>query len=309
MAGGPSTTRLAAAVSEAGGLGSVAGAVLSPDELEAEIREMRALTTKPFAVNLFAPLPPPSADRVAEWAAYLGSELELPAPQGWSFADQLAVLAAAEVRILSFTFGIPPLNGFDAITIGTATTVEEAVALEQAGFDVVVTQGFEAGGHRGTFLTQPDRAIVGNLALVPQVVDAVSVPVVAAGGIMDGRAVAAALALGAQGVQLGTAFIGCPESGATEEHRSALGDETCLTPVFTGRHARGVRTPIVAELERSGLEPPDFPLARYLFPEPVHLAGQGGALARALPAPELVRTLASETEAALDRARHGQGAT
>jgi nitronate monooxygenase len=307
MAGGTSTTRLAAAVSEAGGLGSVAGAVLSPDELEAEIREMRALTAKPFAVNLFAPLPPPSGDRVTEWAALVGAEPELPSLPAWSVDDQLDVLAAAEVPILSFTFGIPPLDRFDAITIGTATTVEEAVALERAGVDAVVAQAFEAGGHRGTFLSEPDRALVGSLALVPQVVDAVSVPVIAAGGIMDGRTLAAALTLGAQGVQLGTAFIDSPESGATEEHRAALGDETCLTPVFTGRHARGVRTPIVAELERSGLEPPDFPLARYLFPEPVHLAGQGGALARALPAGELVQILASETEAAIARLGRGPG--
>jgi nitronate monooxygenase len=301
MAGGPSTPRLAAAVSEAGGLGSVAGAALSPDELRTAIRETRALTDKPLAVNLFAPLPAPSGERVAEWAALLDREPTLPPPPAWSVEDQLALLAEEEVRIFSFTFGIPPLDRFEAITFGTATTVAEAVALEGAGVDVVVAQGFEAGGHRGTFLAAPERSLVGTLALVPQIVDAVSMPVVAAGGIMDGRGIAAALALGAQGVQLGTAFIGCPESGASEEHRAALGRETTITRVMTGRHARGVHSPLVDELERAEIEPPDYPLPRAFFPEPVLLVGQGGPLARALPAGKLVLTLAEETDAALAR--------
>ena len=301
MAGGPSTPRLAAAVSDAGGLGSVAGATLAPDELRAAIRQTRVLTDEPFAVNLFAPLPPPSDERVAEWAALVGREPALPPPPAWSVDDQLAVLADEDVRIFSFTFGIPPLDRFEAITVGTATTVAEAVALEQAGVDVVVAQGFEAGGHRGTFLGEPGRSLVGTLALVPQVADAVSVPVVAAGGIVDGRGIAAALALGAQGVQLGTAFIGCPEGGASDEHRAALGRETTITRVLTGRHARGVRSELVDELERSGVEPPDYPLPRFLLPEPVLLVGQAGPLARALPARELVSTLAEETDATLHR--------
>jgi nitronate monooxygenase len=303
MAGGPSAPQLAAAVSDAGGLGSLAGAALSPDELRGAIRETRELTDRPFAVNLFAPLPAPSGDRLAEWAALVGREPVVPSPPSWSFDDQLTVLAEEEVRIFSFTFGIPPLDRFEAVTIGTATTVAEAVALERAGVDVVVAQGFEAGGHRGAFLAPPERSLVGTVALVPQVVDAVSVPVAAAGGIMDGRGIAAALALGAQGVQLGTAFIGCPESGAGDEHRAALDRETTISPVMTGRHARGIRSPLVDELERSGVEPPDFPLPRFLFPEPVLLVGQGGRLARRLPAGELVATLAEEADAALARLR------
>lgn len=299
MAGGPSTPRLAAAVSEAGGLGSVAGAALSPDELRAAIRETRALTDEPFAVNLFAPLAAPSAERVAEWAALVGREPVVPPSPSWSVDDQLAMLAEEDVRIFSFTFGIPPLDRFDAITIGTATTIPEAVALEQAGGNVIVAQGFEAGGHRGTFLAEPERSLIGTLALVPQVVDSVSVPVVAVGGIVDGRGIAAALALGAHGVQLGTAFVACPESGASEEHRAALSRETTITRVMTGRHARGVRSPVVDELERAGVEPPDFPLPRFFFPEPVLLAGQGAPLARELPAGTLVATLAEETDTAL----------
>jgi nitronate monooxygenase len=298
MAGGISTPRLVAAVSGAGGLGSIAGAMLRPDELLATIREVRALTEAPFAVNLFAPLPEPSAERIAQWSRLTGVALpEMgPAPR---FEDQLAVVVDERVPVFSFTFGIPPMSDVDAVTIGTATTVAEAVALERAGVDAVVAQGFEAGGHRGTFLRPVEQSLVGTMALVPQVVDAVSIPVVASGGIMDGRGVAAALTLGAQAVQLGTAFLRCPESGASEAHRDALSVETTITRVLTGRHARAVRTPLVDRLEASGLEPPDYPVPRFLVPEAPLLAGQGGPLARTLPAADLLAALAAETEAAL----------
>jgi len=300
MAGGPSTPRLAAAVSSAGGLGSVAGAMLAPDDLRAAIRDTRALTDSPFAVNLFAPLSPPSAARVDEWARLTGVPVPEPRP-GPRFEDQLAVVIEERVPVFSFTFGIPPVAGLDAVRIGTATTVAEAVELERAGVDAVVAQGFEAGGHRGTFLRSVERSLVGTLVLVPQVVDAVSIPVVASGGIMDGRGIAAAFALGAQGVQLGTAFLGCDESGTSEAHRRALSGETTITRVLTGRHARAVRTPLVDHLEASGLEPPDYPLPRFFLREPPMLAGQGGPLARSLPAGELVGALAAEAEAALAR--------
>ena len=299
MAGGPSTPRLAAAVSEAGGLGSLAGAASGPDALREEIREVRGLTARPFAVNLFAPLPRPSHARVADWAALVGAE-PVPVPgQAPRFEDQLAVIREERVPVFSFTFGIPPLDGLDALTMGTATTVAEAIALERAGVGVVVAQGFEAGGHRGTFLGPVERSLVGTLALVPQIVDAVSLPVVAAGGIMDGRGIAAALALGAQGVQLGTAFLRAGEAGTTVEHRDALLSETTITNVMTGRHARGVHRPLIDRLEAAGVEPPDYPLPRFLFPDQLLLAGQGGPLARSLPAAELVAALAVETEAAL----------
>jgi nitronate monooxygenase len=298
MAGGMSTPRLAAAVSAAGGLGCVAGAMLAPDALRAAIREVRALTDAPFAVNLFAPLPPPSTDRVAEWSALTGVPAPEPKPAP-AFADLLGVVVAERVPVFSFTFGIPPLEGVDAVTLGTATTVAEAVALERAGVTAVVAQGYEAGGHRGTFLgsTSP----VATLVLVPQIVDAVSVPVIAAGGIMDGRGIAAALALGAQAVQLGTAFLCCPEADTSPAHRDALSQETTITRVLTGRDARAVRTPLVDRLEASGLRPPDYPLPRYLTPEAPMLAGQGGPLARSIPAGELVTALGAETDQAIGR--------
>jgi nitronate monooxygenase len=298
MSGGLSTPRLAAAVSEAGGLGSLAGAMLSPDELREAIRAVRTLTERPFAVNLFAPLPAPSTGRLAEWAELLGAPVPEPQPAP-SFDDQLAVVAEERVPVFSFTFGIPPLDGLEAVTMGTATTVAEAVALERAGVDVVVAQGFEAGGHRGSFLEPAERSLVGLVALVPQVVDAVSVPVVAAGGIMDGRGIAAAHALGADGAQLGTAFLRCDEAGTSAAHRAALDRPTTITRVMTGRHARGVARPLIDELEASGLEPPDYPLPRLAFPEESMLAGQGSAMARELPAGELVAALAAETENAL----------
>jgi nitronate monooxygenase len=301
MAGGPSTPRLAAAVSAAGGLGSVAGAMLTPEAMRAAIAEVRALTDAPFAVNLFAPLPAPTTDRVAEWAALTGVPAPEQPPPRPAFDDQLAVVVAEQVPVFSFTFGIPPLAGVDTVTVGTATTVDEAIALERAGVDAVVAQGYEAGGHRGTFREAVERSLIGTLVLVPQVVDAVSVPVIASGGIMDGRGIAAALALGAQAVQLGTAFLRCPESGASEAHRQALAGETTVTRVLTGRHARAVRTPLVERLEAAPIAPPDYPLPRFLLPEAPMLAGQGGALARSLPAADLVASLTAETSDALAR--------
>jgi len=300
MAGGHSTPELVAAVSSAGALGSLAGAMLGPDDLRAAIRRTRDLTDRPFAVNLFAPGPAPSADRLGDWSRLTGVPVPEPRP-GPSLADQLDVLRSERVPVFSFTFGIPDLDGLDAVLIGTATTVAEAVALERAGVHAVVAQGFEAGGHRGSFLADPYRSLVGTLALVPQMVDAVAVPVLAAGGIMDGRGIAAARALGAQGVQLGTAFMTCVESGTATAHRAALGAETTVTAVLTGRAARAVRTPEVDRLEASGVAPPDYPLPRQFQPGPPLLAGQAGALGRALPAAELVDALDRETAEVLER--------
>src|SRR5581483_10319325 len=279
MAGGFTTPELVAAVSNVGALGSLAGAMLSPDALREAIRAVRALTDRPFNVNLFAPLPPPAADpeRIsmlqAELAPYR-AELGLPGrpsppkppPAGLAEA-QLAVVVEQRVPVFSFTFGAPPLEEIretGARVLGTATTVAEAVELERLGVDVVVAQGAEAGGHRGTFLGPFERGLVGGLALLPQVVDAVSVPVVLAGGIMDGRGIAAALALGADGVQLGTAFLRCREAGTPPPYRQALAqardEDTAVTAVYSGRPARAIHTDLIHRLERSGLEPLPYPL-------------------------------------------------
>jgi nitronate monooxygenase len=300
MAGGLSTPALAAAVSAAGGLGTIAAAMSTPEQLRAAIADVRSRTDAPFAVNLFAPLPAPTTDRVPQWSELTGVPFAGP-PAIPDVAEQLAIIAAEGVPVFSFTFGIPPLHGVTAVRIGTATTVAEAVALERAGVDAVVAQGYEAGGHRGTFLETVDRSLIGTLALVPQIVDAVSVPVIASGGIMDGRGIAAALALGAQAVQLGTAFLRSPEAGTPDRHRAALTTETVITRVLTGRPARAVRTPLVDRLEASGQEPPDYPLPRGLSPEPPMLAGQAGALARSIPAGDLVRLLVNETDQAIEK--------
>lgn len=300
MAGGWTPPRLVAQVSEAGGLGSLAAAMLSPDELREQLRAIRAMTGKPFAVNLFAPLPAPTERGLDGWALLNGPGVPVlpkPAP---TFVDQLSVVIEGGVRVLSFTFGIPAFEGFDGFTIGTATTVAEAVALADAGVDAVVAQGYEAGGHRGTFLAPMttrgiSQSLIGTLALVPQVVDAVQVPVIASGGIMDGRGIAAARMLGAQGVQLGTAFLGTEEAGIPPEYRRALAEPTTVTDVLTGRYARAVRTPLVDRLETSGVLPPDYPLPRSFLTGPPLLAGQGGPLVRSMPAAELIRVLELET--------------
>ena len=203
--------------------------------------------------------------------------------------------------MFSFTFGISTLPEMDALVMGTATTVAEASALERAGVDAVIAQGYEAGGHRATFLAPAEHSLIGTMALVPHIVDAVSLPVIAAGGIMDGRGVAAAFALGAQAVAMGTAFLGCVEAGVSEPYRAALGSDTTVTAVMTGRHGRVVRTPLIDRLEASDLRPPDFPLPLLLAPENPIFAGQAGGSTRYLPAGDLVRTVGQETDDVLRR--------
>ena len=262
---------LAAAVSAAGALGSVAGATLSPDELRAAIGEVRRATDRPFAVNLFAP-------------PYLGEE-------------SLDVVLDERPPVLSFTFGIvdpAPLREAGLVTLGTATTVEEARALEQAGVDAVVVQGAEAGGHRGSFLG--GFPLVPLAELVPACVDAVSLPVVAAGGIMDGAGIARLLRLGAAGVSLGTAFLFAPEAERPHEHLDALRSlETVVTDAYTGRPMRAARTPVLEEL-MAGPPPLPFPEQRRVALEhgPLFMGGTGAAQGRELKAAELVRLLAIE---------------
>jgi nitronate monooxygenase len=266
---------LAAAVSAAGALGSVAGSGLSPDELRAAIREVREATDRPFAINLFAP-------------PYLQ-----PAT--------LEVVLEERPPVFSFTFGIvdpAPLREHGIVVLGTATTAAEAHALEQAGVDVVVAQGAEAGGHRGSFLG--GWPLVPLADLVSACVAAVSVPVVAAGGIMDGAGIAEMLRLGAEGVSLGTAFLFTPEAGRPREHLEAIRSlETVVTDAYTGRPMRAARTPVLEQL-MAGPAPLPFPEQRAVSAEtgPLFMGGTGSARGRELTAAELVRLLVEETEAA-----------
>jgi nitronate monooxygenase len=330
LAGGGDTPALVAAVCEAGGLGFIGASYLTAEQIGEASQEVRTRTSRPFGINLFAPLPTPDASRdpqpALERVAPFFAELGLPPPvvpvrAADSFNEQLAAALESGASAFSFTFGILPKNAIEAIkghgmfVIGTATTVDEAVALEKAEVDAVVTQGSEAGGHRGTFRADFDSGMVGTISLVPQVVDAVTVPVIASGGIMDGRGIVAALALGASAVQMGTAFLTCDEAGIPEVYKKAIlkahEHETRLTRAFSGRPARGIVNRFMTEFERS-----DAPASILPFPLQNALtrplrnaaakqgradflslwAGQGVRLARRQVAAQLVKCLAIETE-------------
>jgi nitronate monooxygenase len=285
--GGLSSQRLTTAVSNFGGLGSFGAHSLAPAQIKDVIAQIRSLTAKPFAMNLWVSMEDEGARTsdesafnrsLAPLAAHL-AELGAPRPAyqryvSASFEDQARVLLDGEVPVFSFIFGIPPGEMLDEcrrkriVTIGTATSPDEAAALDDAGVDAIVASGFEAGGHRGSFLRPAEESLTGTMSLVPQVVDIVSVPVIAAGGIGDARGVLAALALGAESVQMGTVFLACEESGASRLHREALrgpdARHTGLTRGFTGRLARGIRNRLMEELNRGGTELLPYPLQRQL---------------------------------------------
>jgi nitronate monooxygenase len=298
---------------------------------------VRARTARPFGINLFAPLAlpelPSDMSAALRAVAEAFSELGLPPPAApaaadTAFADQLEAALDTGASVFSFTFGLLPSEAVDEIKrrglflIGTATTVDEAVALEAGGVDAVVAQGSEAGAHRGSFAGSFEASMIGTLALIPQVVDAVGVPVVGSGGIMDGRGVAAAMALGAQAAQLGTAFLTCPEAGIPAAHKTAIlaaGEhETRITRAFSGRPARGIVNRLMDELDQDGAAILPYPLQNVLT-RPLRTAageqgrveylslwaGQGVRLARELPAAELVKRIGREAEGALRSAAMG----
>jgi nitronate monooxygenase len=318
---------LAAAVSEAGGLGSLPCAMLSASALRDEVAAIRARTRKPFNLNFFCHAPPaPDAAREALWKKILAPyyrELGVdPAaaaagPLRAPFSAALAeVLAELRPAVVSFHFGLPSaellarVRGCGAKILSSATTVEEARWLEARGVDAVIAQGLEAGGHRGIFLSDELSSQLGTFALLPQIVHAVKVPVIAAGGIADARGVAAARALGAAGVQVGTAYLLCPEATTSRVHRAALQSEaarlTALTNVFTGRPARGIVNRIVRELGPISLHAPAFPSAAGAV-APLRAraeslgsgdfsplwAGQNTSACREVPAAQLTRELAA----------------
>jgi nitronate monooxygenase len=335
MAGGPTTVELVAAVCRVGVLGSVGAAYLTPQVIADTAAAIRERTDGPFAINLFVPLPEPPLPAGHEAAvqalAPFHAELGLPPPalptvSTLPFDEQLAAVLESGAAVFSTTFGVPPAAALQQarargmLTVGTATTVAEARTLREAGVDAVVAQGSEAGGHRGSFAADFAASLVGTMALVPQMADAVDIPVIASGGIMDGRGIAAALALGAQAVQMGTAFLTTEEAGIPAVHKTAIRQTpehlTRLTRAFSGRPARGIVNRFMDTVERP--ETPEtvlpYPLQNALT-RPMRTAaakagqgdmlslwaGQGLGLARAGTAAELVAALARETDAALQR--------
>jgi nitronate monooxygenase len=330
MAGGTTTAELVAAVSNAGALGSLGAAYLSPQQIAESIADIRRLTRRPFCVNLFVlpPAPVPGSWDAGAILAFLSrhhAALGLPPPEvPTSFAPdtegQWAAVLAERVPVFSFTFGVPDpalISRFQAggtRVLGTATTVAEARALAEAGVDGIVAQGSEAGAHRATFAAGFDESLVGTVALVPQVVDEVDVPVIASGGIMDGRGIVAAEALGAAGVQMGTAFLTTREAGTSAAYRNAVlrarDDQTVITRAFSGRPARGIVNAFIQQMSAPDApEPLPFPVQNALT-GPMRRAaaqqsdadrlalwaGQGAPLARAIGAGELVERLVEERD-------------
>ncbi|MFG2022493.1 nitronate monooxygenase [Streptomyces sp. NPDC048825] len=330
MAGGVSVPQLAAAVSEAGGLGFLAAGYKTADGMYQEIKQLRGATSRPFGVNLFMPQPEYAdpatvevyANQLAGESAWYETKLGDPdSGRDDGYDAKLAVLLDNPVPIVSFHFGCPTREVLDSLTragtftMVTATTVEEAQAVERAGADAVIVQGVEAGGHQGTHRDNPetDGSGIGLLSLIAQVREAVRLPIVAAGGIMRGGQIAGALAAGATAAQLGTAFLATHESGANALHKQALTNplfvRTELTRAFSGRPARGLVNRFVRE---------HGPYAPAAYPQIHHLtsglrkaaakagdaqgmalwAGQGHRLARDLPAQQLVEVLADELAAA-----------
>lgn len=325
---GAQGSALTIAVCNAGGLGSLPCAMLSVDAMRNELATIRAQTKHPINVNFFCHRQAvPDAAREAAWrkrlAPYyseLGLDVEsIPSgPARGAFNSEAAqAIAEFEPAVVSFHFGLPSpdlleqVRSFGAKTLSSATTVDEALWLEAQGVDIIVAQGIEAGGHRGMFLSDDLTTQVGTFALLPQIVDAVRVPVVAAGGIATAQGVAAAIKLGAAGVQIGTAYLLCPEATITAVHRAALKSpaarHTALTNVFTGRPARGIVNRLIKEVGPIDPTAPEFPLAATAV-GPLRAkgdsqgigdfsplwAGQNANGCKEIPAAELTRELASE---------------
>jgi nitronate monooxygenase len=316
---------LAIAVSNAGGLGSLPCAMLSPAAMRDELGRIAAHTRKPYNVNFFCHTPPaPNAERDAAWKAALAPyyrefgldpETIPPAASRTPFGDEAATLLAEfKPAVVSFHFGLPAadllarVKRWGATVLSSATTIEEG--LEANGADAIIAQGIEAGGHRGMFLSDDVTTQMGTLTLLPQIVAAVKIPVIAAGGIVDAKSVAAAMALGAAGVQVGTAYLLCPEATTSAVHRAALKSaaarHTAITNVFTGRAARGIMNRLMRELGPMSAAVPAFPLpASAIAPlrakaESLGLgdfstlwSGQNASGCREIPAAELTRELAA----------------
>ncbi|MEH7113965.1 nitronate monooxygenase [Neobacillus niacini] len=288
MAGGVTTSKLVAGVSNAGGLGMIGAGYMSPGQIREQIREIKKLTPHYFGINLFVPSEFTfteeeinSADQLLQpykehLKLHKKDTLEIPNAKKIveTFNEQIKVVIEEGVPVCTFTFGIPAkeviteLKQRNIILMGTATTVEEAIENETKGMDIVVVQGSEAGGHRGNFIHGHQESLIGLMSLIPQVVDHVSIPVIAAGGIMDGRGLMASLCLGAKGVQMGTAFLTCIESGAPKVYKEAIlqakEDQIVLTRAFSGKWARGIKNKYILEMQKHENSLPDFPIQNTL---------------------------------------------
>ncbi|MFD3447541.1 NAD(P)H-dependent flavin oxidoreductase [Microbacteriaceae bacterium 4G12] len=333
MAGGSTTPELVAAVSNAGGLGTLGAGYMSPEQMREAIRSVRRQTDQPFAVNLLLTKTVDINRNTLDYARQLLQPVEQKLGITSSseelmigtYQDQLEVILEEKVPVCSFAFDMPCVEEIQrlkengTVIIGTATNVQEGKAWANIGADIIVGQGSEAGGHRGTFIGSVQSSMIGTMALIPQLVDAFShIPIVAAGGIMDGRGIAASLALGAEGVQLGTAFLTCEESGAHAIHKKEIiasnDQSTTLTRAFSGKYARGLCNDFMTEFQQHERELPDYPILHVLTKEIRQAAakqqnkeymslwaGQASPLARVQPAAMLIKQLVAETDAVFTR--------
>ncbi|WP_201715809.1 NAD(P)H-dependent flavin oxidoreductase [Rossellomorea arthrocnemi] len=333
MAGGVTTPQLVASVSNSGGLGTLGAGYMSVTGLQEAIKQVKKQTDLPFGVNIFIPEAPQYNE---EQVNLMGKLLEpfkkelnvLNDSQGIKneidFEKQIETLIEEEVPVCSFTFGSPPKEIMKELkregikVIGTATTVEEALINQECGVDMVVAQGSEAGGHRGTFNGTYEDSMIGTFSLIPQAVDAVKIPVIAAGGIMDGRGMIAALALGAKGVQMGTAFLTMKESGAKDLHKRAIlqaeETSTTLTSVFSGKPARGLSNTFTNVMKKYENQLLPYPIQNELTKEIRKVAGnqnnkecmslwagQSPRLSKDVYAHELIDSIVKEVEEGLHK--------
>jgi nitronate monooxygenase len=331
MAGGITTSTLVAEVSNAGGLGMIGAGYMTPRQIRDQIREIKRLTSNPFGINLFVPNKFTCTEKEVKSATALlqpireqlnlrlDDGLDIPTSNHMfeTFNEQIKVIIEENVPVCSFTFGVPSLEliaelkQHTILLIGTATTVKEAIEIEKLGMDMVVVQGSEAGGHRGNFSSNLQESLIGLMSLIPQVVDHVSIPVIAAGGIMDGRGLMASLCLGAKAVQMGTAFLTCVESGAPEIHKEAIlqshEDQIVITRSFSGKEARGIKNKFITEMQKHEESLPDFPVQNNLT-QPIRKAassqnnpdymslwsGQSPRLAKSLTVEAFMKSIIAE---------------
>ncbi|NUN04247.1 MAG: nitronate monooxygenase [Bdellovibrio sp.] len=341
--GGLSSVALTTTVSNLGGLGSFGAHYMTPEQIEVLCNDLKAKTNKPFAINLWVSDHDPAAEKVTpkefeEFKSYLKpiyEKLGVPLPTfpeqfGEKFEQQVEALLKARPSVFSFVFGIPSQEVLrecrknKILTLGTAVTVEEAMALDEAEVDVIVASGFEAGGHRGAFLKSAEDSLMGTMSLLPQVVDRVHRPVIAGGGVTDGRGIAASLALGASGVQIGTAFLACEESNATDNHKNLLRSKkllpTKLTRAFSGRLARGIENKMMNEMGKDSAKIAPYPVQTWLTRNFKDAAASQNAwdyvalwASQSFPqikhqkAAELMQSLIQETEVVLSKFYSGPG--